>query len=232
MELRQLWKIARRRWWLILLPTLAAAVYAGYSYLRTPSPSYFGYRTVIRLTAATPAPERGSGYEDTRYYPWLTSEYVVYGLRDWIQTSSFQEEVSTQLAAEGINIPAGQMQGVFYADTMRSVIALDVSWNDAEQLQAITRASIRVLEERSGEYLPQAQDLKVVAFDQPTIQMVPPPIKDRIEPLIRMGLGLIAGIALAAVGEYLDSSLHERADVEALGLPVLAEIPARRFGRR
>ncbi len=41
-------------------------------------------------------------------------------------------------------------------------------------------------------------------------------------------MGLAAGVGLAVLAEYLDDSIRTRADVEALGLTVLAEIPRER----
>jgi capsular polysaccharide biosynthesis protein len=41
-------------------------------------------------------------------------------------------------------------------------------------------------------------------------------------------LALVVGIALAFLLDYLDDTIRHRADVESLGLPILAEIPTRR----
>jgi capsular polysaccharide biosynthesis protein len=231
MELRQLWKIVRRRWWIILLPTLAALVYAGYSALRTPPSGSFA--VTMQFTAAEPANGQAQGYEDSNYYPWLASEYVVNALTDWVRTSSFASDVSADLSAQGIDIPAGALQGRISADNERSVMRLYLSWHDAEQLAAIAGAASRVLQNRSGSAFPQIgpDDLVVVPLDQPAIAAVPPPASTRLDPLIRAGLGLAAGVALAFLADYLDPTLRERAEVEALGLTVLAEIPPRGSAR-
>ncbi len=227
MELRALWKIVRRRWWLIALPALAALAFATYGYLKAPPRA--GFTTQIRYTAAQ-APGKISGlfgYEDSHYYPWLASEYVINGLTDWVRTSSFAEEISAALAAQEIDIPAGAIQGGIAADNERSVMVLYLSWHDAGQLEAIARAATTVLQERSAEYFPQfgTRGVDVVVLDEPVIAPVPPPISVRFEPLVRFGLGLAAGVALAFLVEYLDPTVHRRAEVEELGLPVLAEIP-------
>src|SRR5688572_12037929 len=98
MELRQLWKIARRRWWLIALPSLAALAYAVMLYLR--APAGVSYTTAIGFTAAVPPNGEAIGYEDESYYPWLASEYVVNALTDWVTTGSFADEVSAALKAQ------------------------------------------------------------------------------------------------------------------------------------
>jgi capsular polysaccharide biosynthesis protein len=230
MELRALWEIAKRRWWLIAIPAIAALVYAGYSYLKTPSGG--GFTTSIRFTAAQSPDRCRLGYEDCRYYPWLTSEYIVSALSDWVKTSSFAEAVSDEISKTGETIPAGAIQGSLNVQYEHSVMTLGISWPDATQIETIAQAATTVLQERSDQYFPQLGQggLAVVALDRPAVAPVPPPLSARLNPLIRFGLGLAAGVALAFLVEYLDPALHKRADIEALGLKVLAEIPSRRRG--
>ncbi len=226
MELRAIWKIIRRRWWLIALPTLAAAAYAALGVLRTPAGG--GFSTSLHFTAAPPSGGDAVSYEDSEYYPWLTSEFVVNGLTDWIKTGSFAEEVSKELAAsDDLEIPAAALRGAINADNERSVMVVYLGWGDAEQLAAIADAVSVVLNERSSDYFPQfgADGVEVVQFDEPVITPVPPSLSVRLQPLVRAGLGLAAGIALAFLVEYLDPTVRGRDDIVLLGFEVLAEIP-------
>lgn len=228
MELRALWKIARRRWWLIALPALAALALAAQSYLTRPLSG--GYATSIRFTAAPPPGGEAVSYEDAQYYPWLTSEYVVNALTDWVRTSTFAAEVSAALAEQGDEVPAAVIQAGINADNQRSVMVLYLSGSDPETLAAVAEASALVLEQRSADYFPQFGEggLRVVALDEPAIGAVPPPLSVRLEPLLRFGLGLAAGVALAFLVDYLDPTVRERREVEGLGLAVLAEVPRHR----
>jgi capsular polysaccharide biosynthesis protein len=224
-ELRQLWKIALRRWWLIALPAIAALAYAVYGYVSTPMSG--GYATSIRFTAAEPPTGTVLGYEDRNYYPWLASEYVVNALTDWVKTSSFADELSLELANQGEEIAPGVLQSAVSADNARSVMVLFLNWPDSKQLESIAAAAVVVLRERSDDYFPQFGQggVTVIALDDPVITAVPQSLTNRFDPLIRFGLGLFAGIALAFLVDYLDPTLHERQDVESAGLTVLAEIP-------
>jgi len=228
MELRAIAKVFRRRWWLIALPALVALVYAAYGYIT--SPPRGGFATTIRFTAAQPPETRADPAHDTRYYQWLTSEYVVNALTDWVKTGSFAQAVSDALAAQGVDIPAGALQGAMAPDNARSIMVITISWPDAGQLASIATAVQSVLENRSGEFFPALKDggVSVVALDAPVIGPVPPSLTDRLNPLIRFGLGLVAGIALAVVVEYIDPTVHERSEVEKMGFSVLAEIPGSR----
>ncbi len=227
MELRALWRVVYRRWWLILLPSLVALAYAAYGYIKAPPGG--GFSTRVRFTAAESPAEVSHklGYEDSRYYPWLTSEYVVNALTDWVRTSSFAEEVSAELSAQGIEIPAGAIQASIAADNERSVMELTLGWGNPDELKAMADAATVVLQERSMDYFPQfgPGGATVVRLDTPVAVPVPPPLSARLDPVIRFGLGVAAGIALAFLIEYLDPTLRGRAGVEGLGLRVLAEIP-------
>ena len=225
MELRALWQIVKRRWWLIALPGIVALLYAAYGYVT--SPTGVGYSTSIKLTAAAPPGAEASNYEDTEYYPWLASEYVVNALTDWVRSATFAQEVSALLAEQEIDVPPGVVQSSIAADNTRSIMTLYVSGGDPDVVLAIAQAAPDALNRFATEYWPQFGDdgVEVVALDTPVVGTVPPPLSARFDPLIRLGLGLAAGVALAFLAEYLDPSLHSRREVEDMGISVLAEIP-------
>lgn len=228
MELHSIWKVILRRWWIIAIPAMVALVYAGYGYLSRPQA--VTYRTQISYTAALPPGEEAISYEDEALAPWTSSEYVANALADWVRTGSFATEVSGRLAADDIEIPWEAIRGAITADNTRSVLVLYLSWPDAAQLESIAAAATTTLQERSGQYFPQleAGKVRVIALDEAIITPVPPPLSSRFDPVIRFGLGLVAGVALAFLVEYLDPSVRERRDLEAIGLTVLAEIPRQR----
>jgi capsular polysaccharide biosynthesis protein len=174
-----------------------------------------------------PKADQQDNYQDSSYFPWVASEYVVNALTDWVKTGTFADEVSKALADQGVNIPAGSLYGHFSSDNVRSVMVMNISWPNDAELGKIANAAIYVMQNRSAAYFPQvsASDLNVVALDTPGIAPVPPSLTARLNPLIRLALGIAAGIGLAFLIEYLDPSLHDRTDVESLGFPVLAEIP-------
>jgi capsular polysaccharide biosynthesis protein len=187
----------------------------------------------MRLTAAAPPNTEIEGvttpYEDTSYVPWLASEYVVVNLPPWIGSDSFADEVSAVLNERGVGID-DDLKGAFIADGSRSILTLYVVWDDPVEVRQIAEAAITVLQTRSQTAWPQAaaEPMQVVPFDEVEVSELAPPITTRIAPLIRILVGLAAGVGLAVLAEYLDDSLRSRADVEALGLPVLAEIPPER----
>jgi capsular polysaccharide biosynthesis protein len=52
-----------------------------------------------------------------------------------------------------------------------------------------------------------------------------PSLRARLDIPIRLALGLVFGVVLAFIAYYLDPRVRDRADVEAIGLNIIAEIP-------
>jgi capsular polysaccharide biosynthesis protein len=232
MELKALWHLFKRRWWLIALPALVALIVTLPTLKNVVSPPV-SYRVQMRLTAAAPPDVEFEGgttpYEDSVYVPLLASEYVVVNMPHWIASDSFADEVSAVLDERGANIEDA-LEGAFVADSFRSILTLYVVWDDPNEIRMIAASAITVLQTRNQVYFPQfaAEPVQVVPLDEVEVSEVAPPITTRIAPLIRILVGLATGVGLAILAEYLDDSLRSRADVEALGLSVLAEIPPER----
>lgn len=232
MELYAIWNLIRRRWWLILLPGLAALVVIAPQLKNVISPPVT-YSVAMRLTAAAPPDTEIDGvttpYEDTVYVPLLASEYVVVNLPHWIASDRFAAEVSDVLGESGVAIPAADLQGAFAADSLRSILVLYVGWDDADEIRAIAQAAVTVLQTRNQAYFPMFPGpVEVIALDDVEVAEAAPPITARLNPLIRVAIGFAAGVGLALLAEYLDATVRERRDIEALGLRVIGEIPRER----
>jgi len=223
MELRQYWKIALRWWWLILLLPLVAATYG----LATYQPPPISYAASLRFTAGQPETLAASPNYDPNYYRWLTSEYIVSGLKDWARTGAFAEAVRAELAQQGLAIPAGAINGAIATDNARSLLIVYLSWGDAEQLPRLAEAVSKVLQEQNAAAFPQlgGQAAVVVPLDKPRIAPVPPSLRARFDLPLKVGLGLAVGIALALAAHYLDPFVREKDELERIGLKVIAEIP-------
>jgi capsular polysaccharide biosynthesis protein len=228
MDLIDLVRVLLRRWWLILIPTVIAAGLTIPSLFTMQSTVSGGFSTRFSYSAAQnleAIPRSEGDYQDI----WLSSELTVNALTDWITSSSFADEVAAHLQTQGLELPAGSLIGRFAADNERSIGQVFISWSDETQLAAIAAAAIAVLETRNADYFAQlgGTPAMVTLLDAPRIAPAPPPLTDRFGPFIRIGLGLIAGLALALLAHAFDPMLRRKQDVEALGLPVITTIPRR-----
>jgi capsular polysaccharide biosynthesis protein len=230
MELRQLWKVARRWWWLIVLPALVVAAYSAVTY-RAPAPSY---GLTLRFTAGQPEAAPQPGYYGP-YYQWLASEYIVGALKDWVRTGDFAERVSAVLQARGLALPPAAVAGAITAsDNQRSLLLVFLGGGDPAQLTAIAEAATMVLREQNGAVFPQlnGEAATVTPLDTPNVGAQPPGVRSLLDLPLRLALALAFGAALALAAHYLDPYVREKSELEKLGWKVVAEIPRREVESR
>jgi capsular polysaccharide biosynthesis protein len=229
MELRQLWKVILRRWPLAVIPFIVVLALGLATYHR-PAPAY---NVGIRYTAGQlPLAGSGADYEDDRYYPWLTSEYIVNGLADWVKSGSFAAAVSEELVKEGITLSVGAIRGSIASDNVRSVLLVSMTYGDRSTLESMINAATVVLQTRNAEAFPfLGENALVVPLDEPVVNQSPAGLRAALDLPLRLVLAVAAGLGLAFLVDYLDPTVRTRRELEELGLEVLAEIPRKKLNR-
>ncbi len=222
-EVRWFFRTLLRRWYLVLVPTVIAAAYVGYSVVSAP-PVATSFQTVIRFSAAQSIdalPDREGDFQDV----WLSSELTVKALTSWAQTTSFKREVAARAATAGVAFEPTALSTA--ADHERSVGQLFISWGDAAELEVIAAAALDVLREDSQRYFPQFGDepAQVTVLDDVRVVSTAPPIVDQFEPLVQVVLAVLAGLALAFAAEYFDPTLRDPDALERTGFQVIVSIP-------
>ncbi len=227
MELRQYWHIVWKRMWIVVVLLVVVAAASAVTY--NPPPTT--YQATMRFTVGIvpekrPTAEYGYDY----YYTWITSEYMADDLAEVVKGGAFAEAVQAQMAAVGdaepVN-PAGSISG----SAEHRILTVTVARADEGQVARIANAIVAVLQERAGVFFgqvghnPAAAD--VTLNDPPVVVPVPPGLTARLDLPLRLALALLAGVALTFLLDYLDTTVRDRAEVEAMGLPVLGEIPAK-----
>ena len=106
-------------------------------------------------------------------------------------------------------------------------MVLSMTYHDPAALEQMLNAAGRVLQEQNDKGLPQLGGIpaELVQLDRPIVNQVPPGIVSQLELPLRVVIALAAGLFLAFLVEYLDPTVRERKDLEAMGLPVIVEIP-------
>ncbi len=224
MELRMYARVLRRRWLLALVPAVIVLL-VGLATYQAPPPAYnVGVRFEV---GQVPAANAQTASDEERYYNWLASEYIVNGLTDWVHGNRFGQAVSAELAGRGIDIPAGAIQGGLVADNARSMLLLSLTANDPDLLAQMMDAAITVLQEQNAQALPQlgGEPAVLVQLDEPIVGQIPSGLRSQLDLPLRLALALGVGLALAFLAEYLDPTVRDRRELEALGLETLAEIP-------
>jgi capsular polysaccharide biosynthesis protein len=213
-----------RRWWLVLIPVIALAVFSLISY-RAPAVSY---KVTMRFAAGLP-PERASGvFNYERYYSWLTSEYMANGFADVARTSIFAQNVADRVSAQGMSVTADVIQGAISSDQKQSIMVIYLTWPDAAQAVKIGDAISAEFAEHGLTYWPQissAGSAPVVQLDRPVPVAFVPSLRDRFDLPVRFILALVVGVALALIAHFLDPFVHDRRELEHLGMRVIVDIP-------
>jgi capsular polysaccharide biosynthesis protein len=231
MELRSYWRIFVRRWWVALLPALVVAAYVLLAF----QPPATVYQTHMNFVAGLPPEQKTQTYAYDGYYAWLTSEYLANALADVARREQFAAAVSARLydagviMPDGAPIPSGAIQGAIASDNAQSLFVIYVTWGDPDTLLAISSAISAELTENAAAYFPQlaaAVESPARRVDNPVPVALPPSLRSQLTgPIIKIALGLVAGLALAFLLHYLDPTVRERVELEGLGYEVLGEIP-------
>lgn len=224
MELLSVLRVIVRRWWIIALPVVVAAALTLPALLETGAPASGGFTTEIRYSAMQrmdAIPRQEGDYQDI----WRSAELTIDAFTDWVRAGRFREEVAARAAELAITVESGSI-GIA-ADNAASLGQLTISHSDAAVLTMLQQAAIDVLQTRSVDYFPQLGGIPadVTVLERGAVVAAPPPLTDRFAPFIRIGLGLLAGLGLAFLIEYLDQTVRRRDEIEEAGLPVLSSIP-------
>jgi capsular polysaccharide biosynthesis protein len=107
-------------------------------------------------------------------------------------------------------------------------LRLNVHWGNGAELNDIAQAITRAMEENSAKYFPQSGEAE--AFITMIDTMGPfetsaSSLWQRLDLPVRLILALSAGVALTFLLDYLDDSVRGKAELEAMGIAVLAEVP-------
>lgn len=228
MELREYWSILRRRWWIPLLLGLLVAL-ISLAQLRPWQARPPTYAASLRmLVGVLPAVgEEVTAYYDPRYYAWLTSEYLVDDFTEVVRSQLFAANVSKRLAAQNIVVPAGLIQGSAATGQQHRIITLNLSSGDETQLRLMADAAAAELAENAAVYFEQlgTPGAGVTLIDGPTVNAVGPGVREQIELPLRVLLGVLVGVGIVFLLHYLDTTVRKADELEAMGLPVLAQIP-------
>ncbi|MCI0643542.1 MAG: hypothetical protein L0332_14640 [Chloroflexi bacterium] len=223
MELRAYWQILWRRWLLVAIPA-AVVLAVGLATYSSPPPAYnAGVRFIVGQEPSTRADES----DEERLANWQASEYIVNGLTDWVRGGQFAALVSRRLAEQGLDVPAGAIQGSIAADNTRSMMTLSMTFGDPAVLAQMITAAAEVLIEENASGLPQlgGQPAELVQLDQPVVNQIPAGLLNQLELPLRVALALGSGVGLALLAHYLDPTVRGREELEGMGLPVIGEIP-------
>jgi len=230
MEFKRYAHIVWRRLWLIVaLPALVLLLC-----LIRPARWQQGYVATMRFSVGlTPEVPGGPYFTYDRYYTWLTAEYLVDDLAEVVKSREVAEAVVAEAARRGleVNLAPGAIQGSTSSGKLHRILTVSLGWANEQELVTLADALATVLSQGQTAYFAQFRTagtpILMHLIDAPSISPTTPDLRTRLDLPLRLGLALLAALALAFFLEYIDDSVHSAADLEAAGLPVLGAIPGR-----
>jgi capsular polysaccharide biosynthesis protein len=228
MELKQYAQIVWKRIWV----PVALVIVVGVVSLVMASPQTGSYSSSMRFTVGVQPQELPAEFTYDSYYAWLSSEYLVDDMTALVGSQAFADDVNQRLQEMNspVQIPPDNIGGVTIGGKQHRILSLTVTWPNHAELADITNAIVKVMEEDSTDYLAQlgTRGALIQVIDPPSRPVQnPPSLTQRLDIPVRLLLALVVGIALTYLLDYLDDSIRGKAELEAMGIAVLAEIPKR-----
>ena len=220
MTLRGYVNIFRRRWWIILASTLVAAVVM---FVLTPSkpadaPPVSSYTATATLLAET-RPTEGDEPVQSMSLGRLAL-FVTTGQIPQMAAERLGYEGDAAVLAKEVTVQADQQGGaVTISATDREAQAA------AERANAFAQSTVDYFEQQNGASRVTILQEATPIPNEPSGGAVIPPSRT-FRTVLGALVGLLLGMALAIVLNHLDGRLRTRKEIhEAVGLPVVAEIP-------
>ncbi len=225
MELGDYARVLWRYRWLIAALVVVVGV-ASWLWRAQPAPLY---QASVRFTIGVnaPAATQVSGY-DPILTSYQASEYIRDDFVEIIKSDAFADDVNavlTQRGARDVKVSKANIAATI--EKQRRLMSMTITWHDAAQAQLIAEAAVQNLSENNAKYFAQlgASGASVAVIDKPVASRVGASLREQLDIPIRLLLALLAGVALAFILDYLDTSVRDARDAEQLGLRVLGEIP-------
>ncbi|MBX7233270.1 MAG: hypothetical protein K1X65_02725 [Caldilineales bacterium] len=228
MELRAYVAVLRRRWW---LPVLLVGLTLALTLLdqRPWQPRPPAYALGLSFSVGVQPQAEAGEYNYDGYYSALASEYLIDDFSEIVKGSAFAAEVSRRLADQGITVAPGSIQGSTQAGKLHRILTITLYGGDPAQLNAIADAVSGAMTEAAHLFMPRllADQGAVYLVNRGQPAAIGPSLRQRLDLPLRLALALVAGLLAIFLLEYLDDRLRDRRQLEALGIPVVGEIPRR-----
>jgi len=227
MELREYWRIVRRRLWVVAALFMAVGLLS----LVFRQPALTTYQATMRFAMGLePEPKTGDYYTYDRYYTWLAAEYLIDDSTALVRSRSFAEAVEAHLRGLGYDFPVGPIVGSTQAGQLHRILSVTLSGPYADQLSRTADAVAAVLPEVVAKHFAQvgASGVKASLIDAPVVYVEGAGLRQKLDLPLRLVLAVVAGVGLTFALDYLDDTVHSRQELEEAGLAVLGEVPPSR----
>src|SRR6266536_5847818 len=231
MELRRYWDIVWRRLPVVLAVPLL--VLAGSLALFLARPVTYTATTRVQLELIPQQANNDNFFRYNDYYNYLATEYAVDDLVEVLNGNVFQADVVRTLQGPPYSLPVtiNDVAGSLDVTRKHRVLEIAATSRHRDGAMWIAEAATRTLQQDPAKYFSRGDSQVKLSAAPLVIERPLAAYSNRIRSLFNIALqtllGLVAGLGLAFLLDYLDDSLRGAEMVrEALGLPVLGQVPA------
>lgn len=237
MELRQYWRILVRRRNVLrntfLLAILVALVTTGYSSYN----SFWRAGASIDMQVQPQPKAVTDSVVDPTLAAHQSTDQVVLAVSLYATTKEFLKALSDGIKPYGYNIDWQALGQGLDVHTSKSHV-IDISWSSSDEGEAksiVTVAAnllLAYVPVWQKDALPHSPPIQRFIFDPPATQRLH--ITKALSDFgMKLAVGLVAGLILVYLFEYLDVTVQDEADAQRwLGYPTLAVIPGATKTRR
>lgn len=222
MNLRDITKVLRTRWVIVVATTLIAVLAAiGSSLLTTPL-----YQSSTRLFVSTAA--AGDSLAD-KYQGTLFSQERVLSYTQLLMGRTLAQRTVDKL---GLNMSAGQLAGMVSASSTPDTVLIDVHVLDTSPVRARDIANalsdefVVMAKELETPEDGSAADARVVVEQRASVPNEPVAPKTKRNIGLGLAMGLLLGIGLAFLRDRLDNTIKDQETLESItGVGLVGSIP-------
>ena len=229
MDLWQYFQIIRRSWWLVLgLPLLVALVTA---LLWVVGPIRYGTEVTMLVTQRPIATNQPTVTlpDYNNFNSWAASEYIVDDLLQLVSTRRFAQDIVGYVKQQhNQDLDVEEVQEGLEAERKHRTVYLAVEAAQSDQVMWIADGAVAMLQQNGLAYWDRSDsaELGVSVLEQPErAERVNNLTALALDLVIRTLLALLLALGIAFLRHYLDQTLRQRHDVEALGLDLVGAIP-------
>lgn len=216
--------VLSQRWQL----ALAASVIATAILLATFRPILLPQQTYVNFLVGQDPLDSSYVNDEERYYFWVTSEYVAIALRDWANGSEFLTELRWRLWVQGYRFELEELDELLQWSVNSTNVFVRVEHVDAEMTRLVAQEAAATFLAYDSAKIPQLNlsraSVKQIDYSL-TVEETAPTIRKQLELPLRLMAGLGVGPLLLVFIARRNSAYATAATIEALGLPLVGEIP-------
>jgi len=223
MELRAFWAVLVRWRWIIIIVTAAAVVASGV--LAIISPPGYKAMTILSFSAPPPSPSVTlPGLDEQNRF--LFSEEAVDDFTKIIPTRNFSIGVAKRLSFQ---MDPKQIEKIWTVKKQaHHILTIEASAPTDGKAMELAKAAGDEIQQNGNTYYKalNTSDLGVAFVEQGVSEGISGRLLDYLFIVARVVVGLIVGIGLAFLLNYMDDRINGVEEAEALGFRIIGAIPA------